>query len=29
MPYALFVGIGSLIFLVGLVVHLIRLSPDS
>jgi hypothetical protein len=29
MPYALFVGVGSLIFLVGLVVHLIRLSPDS
>jgi hypothetical protein len=29
MPYAIFVGIGSLIFLIALVVHLIRLSPDS
>jgi len=29
MAYAIFVGIGSLIFLIALVVHLIRLSPDS
>lgn len=29
MSYALFVGLGSVVFLVALVVHLIRLSPDA
>ncbi len=29
MPYALFVGIGSVIVVIALVAHLIRLSPDS
>lgn len=29
MSYALFVGLGSVVFLVALVIHLIRLSPDA
>lgn len=29
MPYALFVGIGSVVVIVAVVIHLIRLAPDA
>ncbi len=29
MPYALFVGLGSVALIVAVVVHLIRLAPDA
>ncbi len=29
MSYALFVGLGSVVTLVALVIHLIRLAPDA
>lgn len=29
MPYALFVGLGSVVVLIALVIHLIRLAPDA
>lgn len=29
MPYALLVGLGSVVIIVAVVVHLIRLAPDA